>query len=156
MPRTPGVIRAAAACCLLATGLARAQDAGHPDADPPAPSDLRARMAPVLERALSFLVSSQQPDGGWMGFGQQTDPAITALVAKCFIQSPTYGPRHPIVQRALTMILTYAKEDGGIYMEGRGLRNYETSVCLMALAALNDPRYRPRIEAAQRFLTTLQ
>jgi len=147
-----------AALCLLTNAVGWAQEP-----QPPAPGakavealDLQAEAAPVLQRALSFLESTQQPDGGWLGFGQQTDPAITALVAKCFIQSPGHGPRHPIVRRAVALILTYAKEDGGIYVEGRGLRNYETSVCLMALAALNDSQYRPRIEAAQQFLTTLQ
>ncbi|HUU85882.1 MAG TPA: hypothetical protein VM243_20480, partial [Phycisphaerae bacterium] len=87
-----------AALCLLTNAVGWAQEP-----QPPAPGakavealDLQAEAAPVLQRALSFLESTQQPDGGWLGFGQQTDPAITALVAKCFIQSPGHGPRHPI------------------------------------------------------------
>ena len=119
------------------------------------PVDLASVTEPVVERALSFLEANQQPDGGWLGY-QKTDPAITALVAKCFIQSPRYGPQHPIVRRALEMVLSYAKPDGGIYVEGQGLRNYQTSVCLMALAATKDPNYRRRIRAAQEFLTRLQ
>jgi squalene-hopene/tetraprenyl-beta-curcumene cyclase len=117
--------------------------------------DLHTRMAPVLEQALAFLAASQQADGGWVAFGK-TDPAITALVAKCFVQSPRYGPNHPLVKRALDFILTFSKEDGGIYAEGQGLRNYQTSVCLMALAATKDSQYRQQIHAAQEFLTVLQ
>jgi len=118
-------------------------------------AELAAEVAPVLKAAFAFLERGQQPDGGWVAFGG-SDPAVTALVARCFIQSPRYGPEHPIVQRALRFVLRFAQEDGGFYVEGRGLRNYQTSVCLMALAATKDPRYRRQIEAAQRFLTTLQ
>ncbi len=119
------------------------------------PSGASVDMAPVTSKALSFLAASQQADGGWLCFGK-TDPAITALVTQCFIQSPDYGSTHPLVKRALEFMLTYAKEDGGIYVEGQGYRNYQTSVCLMALAATRDPAYEGRIRAAQRFLTTLQ
>jgi squalene-hopene/tetraprenyl-beta-curcumene cyclase len=140
----------------LVSGPVAPGGAGDPPRGDELPSsDLASVTAPVLERALSFLAANQQPDGGWMGF-QKSDPAITALVAKCFIQSPRHGPRHPIAQRALELVLSYAKQDGGIYVEGQGLRNYQTSVCLMALAATNDAQYRRQIRAAQEFLTGLQ
>jgi squalene-hopene/tetraprenyl-beta-curcumene cyclase len=143
----------AALCGLAGPPAAWALDA--PQAEELEPVDLAAITAPVLERALSFLAASQQPDGGWVGY-QKSDPAITALVAKCFIQSPRYGPRHPIAQRALELVLSYTQPDGGIYVEGQGLRNYQTSVCLMALAATKDAQYRRQIRAAQEFLTGLQ
>ncbi len=129
--------------------------AGRVPAQPPGASDLRTEMDPVVERALSFLAASQQPDGGWIGFGR-TDPAITALVAQCFIQDPRYGTKHPLVKRALDFLLTFTQPDGGIYVEGQGLPNYHTSVCLMALAATGETQYQPRIRAAQDFLAGLQ
>ncbi|MFQ5490721.1 MAG: hypothetical protein ACE5GE_08380, partial [Phycisphaerae bacterium] len=48
--------------------------------------DLRGESAKVIDRALSFLERTQQPDGGWQGMDNNSDPAITALVAQCFIQ----------------------------------------------------------------------
>ncbi len=110
----------------------------------------------VIQGGLSFLKSTQQPDGGWMGFGEKTDPAITALVVKCFIQSSQYGPEHPLVARAIDFMLGFAHPDGGIYVEGQGLMNYQTSVCLMALAALSNPDYRHEVKLAQEFLIHLQ
>ena len=142
-------------CCAALGPVGASLAAQGPAEAGPAPADLASEMAPVLERALSFLERSQQTDGGWLGH-QKSDPAISALVAKCFIQSPRYGPRHPVVQRALELILSCARPDGGMYVEGQGLRNYHTSVCLMALAATKDPLHQRQIRAAQKFLTRLQ
>ena len=71
-----------------------------------------------------------------MLFGR-TDPAITSLVAKCFAQSSKYGSRHPIVERALSFVLGFQNEDGGIYVEDLGLRSYYTSVATMALSVMD-------------------
>lgn len=130
---------------------------GEPDAQEAGSAfDVKRVSAGVIDKALLFLQRSQQPDGGWPGMEQTSDPAITALVTKCFIQHGRYGPQHPLVERALKFMLTYAKDDGGIYVDGSGLRNYQTSVCLMALAATRDPKYARRIGAAQEFLIDLQ
>ncbi|MCH7814242.1 MAG: terpene cyclase/mutase family protein [Planctomycetes bacterium] len=137
--------------------MAVAQDAAAPpDARAPAAAEFAKLADPLLDRALSFLKLTQRADGGWDGPTGAGDPAITALVAKCFMQSPRYGPRHPIVRRALDYMLTFVQPDGGIYADGQGLRNYHTSVCLMALAATKDPVHRTRIRASQEFLTDLQ
>jgi squalene-hopene/tetraprenyl-beta-curcumene cyclase len=117
---------------------------------------LAEEMAPVVDRALAFLENTQRADGGWPGGGSASDPAITGLAAKGFIQHPQYGPHHPVVQRAIELMLTFAQENGGIYSHDRGLRNYQTSACLMALAATKEPRYRARIDAAQQYLVEQQ
>lgn len=105
----------------------------------------------AIDRGLTFLTAAQQPDGGWIGF-DRTDPAVTALVAKCFIQDPAHGPDHAVSRKAVEFILTYAKPDGGIYIPDRGLRNYHTSVSLMALSATRDPKHAGAIARAQEFL----
>ena len=108
-----------------------------------------------VDRALAYLASSQQPDGGWRGF-EGSDPAITALAAKCFAQHADYGTRHEIVRRAFDFILKHTQEDGGIYVPGIGLRNYYTSVALMTLSTADDPRAKAAADQARKFLTRLQ
>lgn len=104
-----------------------------------------------LQRGLKFLEATQQPDGGWAG-RSASDPAITALVAQCFIQSPEYGPRHPLVERAVKFIQRYVQPDGSIGDPDQALPNYHTSVCLMALSALGDPAMAETIARAQASL----
>ena len=118
-------------------------------------SDVRQQAETAIRSGLDFLKATQKPDGGWENVGQ-SDPAITALAAQCFIQHKDYGPQHPIVRNALKFVLTFKHEDGGIYPEGLGMQNYYTSVCLMALSAAHDPAYQKDIKQAQAFLKKLQ
>lgn len=118
--------------------------------------ELRARLSPAIDKAMRFLAQSQNEDGGWEGYFGGSDPAITSLVAKTFIQHPDYGEDHPIVRRAMKFVLAHAQDDGGIYDPKVGYRNYTTSVVLMALSSTRDPACRKHIEPAQRFLKGLQ
>lgn len=121
----------------------------------PLPAALCTRVETGINRGLQFLAATQQPNGGWKGM-LETDPAITALAAKCFIQNTRYGSRHAIVQKAIDFVLTFRQKDGGIYPDGLGLRNYYTSVCLMMLAAADDPKLGQTLNEAQGFLKRLQ
>lgn len=113
------------------------------------------RAQTAIKKGLEYLAATQQEDGGWEAFGR-SNPAITALVVKAFIQDSTHGPEHPVVQRGLAFVLRFRQPDGGIYVPDSGLRNYHTSVALMALAATGDPTYREALAEARRFLKDLQ
>ena len=116
-----------------------------------AQNDFEHEVSNSVERGLKFLAAAQQPDGGWLG-RTHSDPAVTALVVKCFIQDKDYGPQHAIARRAITYIRTFVQSDGGIYIPDHGLRNYYTSVCLMALAATKDEAHAEAVGRAQVFL----
>ncbi|MFQ5430830.1 MAG: prenyltransferase/squalene oxidase repeat-containing protein, partial [Phycisphaerae bacterium] len=114
---------------------------------------LQKRTRKSIDRGLAFLKSRQNREGGWT---DEFGPAVTAIVAKAFAQDPTYGPRHPIVRRAVANILRYEQTDGGIYERRQNLANYQTSIVLMFLSTLHDPAHAGRIAKAQAFLTRLQ
>ncbi len=142
-------------CTWLALGSLTATAFAEAAATRPAGADREAvhrKADPAIQKGLRFLESTQAPDGGWKGGPHGSDPAVTALVAKGFIQHPDYGPKHPIVQRALAFVLKHQQPDGGIYHPQVGYANYSTSVVLMMLAALRDTRLEKQVSAAQGFL----
>lgn len=122
---------------------------------PPIDLGLRSRVQGSIDDALKYLVSSQHEDGGWEAFGQ-SHPAITALVVKCLVQDRGYGSQHPVTKRGLEFVLRFTQPDGGVYVPGEGMRNYHTSVALLALASIKDPAHAETIRGAQRFLKKLQ
>jgi len=107
----------------------------------------------AVDRGLAFLKSRQNREGGW---AHSYGPAVTAIVARGFAQDAGYGPKHPVVNRALANILRYQQQDGGIYQRGKNLANYQTTVVLMFLGALDDSANRSRVDRAQAYLTKLQ
>ena len=144
-------------CVVLVLGLVlsgRPVFAGADDAGGLSPA-LRADAQQAIDRGLVFLRSTQLGDGGWAGL-DGSDPAITALVVKCFAQHRDYGPTDPLVERAFEMILRHVQPDGGIYVPDVGLRNYYTSVAVMALCRSSAPKARDAVRGAQMFLTKLQ
>ncbi len=109
----------------------------------------------AADQGLTFLAASQGAHGAWAAFARP-HPAITALVVKALVQDADYGPKHPAARRGLEFVLRFVQPDGGIYVPGEGMRNYHTSVALMALAAAKNPDHADIIRRAQRFLTKLQ
>jgi len=132
----------------LLSGSARAQDARL---------DLATRTAAhdAVVRALKYLEAAQDPSGGWEAFGKP-HLGVSALVAKCFAQEKEFGPQHPVTRRAMAFVVQHTQPDGGIYVPDEGLRNYSTSVALMALASTKDPAHVTPIKEAQKFLEKLQ
>jgi len=147
------------ACAAAGTPVVRARTPeSRPMQDPAAASltDLQRRVAPAVARALSFQARSQAEDGGWPGPMEASDPAITALVARTFIQHPAFGPGHVISRRAIDLVLRFRQPDGGIYDPRLGYLNYTSSLALMALAATGLPAHRERIIELRDFLLANQ
>ena len=143
------------ALALLAVTACDASSARGADRDVSIGLATRTRVHESIGRALQYLVAAQRADGGWEAFGK-SHPAISALAVKCLIQDDRYGPNHPVAKRALAFIIRFTQPDGGIFVAGEGMRNYHTSVALMALAATKDPAHAKRILRAQQYLKELQ
>ncbi len=106
--------------------------------------------------AIEWLCAQQdEKTGGWaVSPDRPAYPAITGLVVNGMLMEPGVDAHDPDVARALAYILSYVQEDGGIY--DRVLPNYNTSICLSALALAESAESKRAIPGAQAFLRGLQ
>lgn len=138
--------------------LARGADAnrtGTSSSSVPSPGTaaIRLELRPAIDRGLKWLLSSQNSNGWWSTSEQ---PAVTALVLTAFNQesSGRFRNRTSEINQAWDFVLSSAKEDGSIH---RGnLINYNTSLCLLALATADEPRFLPVIQNARAYLARTQ
>lgn len=113
-----------------------------------------------LDRGANWLIENQREDGSYGSY--QGDVGITALVVHALATCPR-GYREedgPFISKAVQYILANAQPNGGFYNEGQGLRNYKTSVTILALSALDkdrkDKRYTKHLEKARNYVAGLQ
>ncbi len=109
--------------------------------------DHRAAAEDAIAKGLAFLRSTQNPDGSWT---PQPGPAVTGLVVTALLDAPPsleLIPRDdPTLTRAIQYILDKRQPDGSIRDGANGiLANYNTAICLSALARLQlrDQPSRP-------------
>lgn len=102
-------------------------------------------------KAITFLRTKQLANGAW---SPDLGPAITALVVRAMIEQGVKRD-DPAVEKGVAFILTFVKPDGGIH-DGK-VENYTTSICLSALALVNDkPGVAAAIKGGQDYLRKLQ
>ncbi len=137
---------------LLSCCVATVAGAG-PDA-PVAQSGRRAEAFRAIEKGLAWLKQHQNSDGSW---SLPEHPALTALPLTAFLQEKKGAPgaaQPPFIEKGFDFIRSKAKPDGSIYE--KGLSNYNTSVCLLALLAKNDPKDEALMRRAHDFIASLQ
>lgn len=132
----------AASAALFAAESGFAQSGGVP----------AARVQPMLDKAVSYLKSSQGADGSFSP--KIAGPGVSGLVAAALLRNG-YSPKEPIVARTLAYLESQVQKDGGVY--NKFLANYTTSVALMAFAEANrDNRYDSVLRNGRDFLKGVQ
>jgi squalene-hopene/tetraprenyl-beta-curcumene cyclase len=121
-------------------------------AAPPDPVKTKAKAA--VEKGLGYLRATQEADGSWSRY-----PAITALAVSGFLRNGKTEVNEPAVAKGIQYILRSAKPNGAIYSADNpatALPNYNTALCVMALALTKNPAYKKTIANAQKYLETSQ
>lgn len=122
---------------------------------------LRKDALHAMSISRQWLIAQQQEDGCW---SNPAFPAMSGLAISAIRSTPDIiweSSRPPGIQRGLDYIMTKVQTDGSIYqeiegMKGGGLPNYNTAICLMALAEVGDPDYGPVIEKGREWLIKSQ
>ena len=138
-------------CCILTfagRSICAEDDAKSPEA-------LKKEIRASMKKAIDWLLDQQNADGS---FGkEEMNPAFTGMAVTAIARSPLRKDyvETPAFQKAVKYILSCAKEDGGIY-NSDWAANYNTSICLGALASLENKDYAKQIKQTQNYLKGLQ
>jgi squalene-hopene/tetraprenyl-beta-curcumene cyclase len=107
----------------------------------------------MINKALAWLESKQDKAGFW---DSPEHPAITGLVLTAMERAPSGNHREAeSTKRGYDFLLSCVHPDGGIYKKNE-LLNYNTSICVMALLATDDPKYDAVLRKARQFLVGQQ
>ena len=144
----------------LATSIALATVPFIRAANEPLPADeknlsFRNEIRDSLSRGLDWLGKQQNPDGS---FGKDTlHPALSALPLVAFQREPTGRfADADFMRKGYAYVRGFAQPDGGIYNKDSGLANYNTSVCLLALAGGNDAKDHELLVKARAYVVGQQ
>jgi squalene-hopene/tetraprenyl-beta-curcumene cyclase len=110
----------------------------------------------LIEKSIDYLRAQQdETTGGWSVNPDGPNlPAITGLVVTGMLMEPDIDATDPAVAGAVEYMLSFRQPDGGIY--DRILANYNTALCLSALARVNQPEAAAAIPPAHAFLKGIQ
>lgn len=112
-----------------------------------------AKAQAVIGKAIAYLKKEQATDGSW---SKEMGPAVTGMILAGMTRHETLPAEDKAVAKGLAFLLSKQHEDGGIY--DQILKNYNTSISLMALGPLrdSDPKIAEAVSKAQAFLKDLQ
>jgi squalene-hopene/tetraprenyl-beta-curcumene cyclase len=118
-------------------------------------ASLRREVQHAIDKGLAFLKTQQKPEG-W--FSTADYPAITGLALTAFLRDPENrytADKSEIVKNGVAYLLSCAHPDGGIYKK-TDLLNYNTSVAMMTLLAVDNSKYNDLLRRSREFLAGSQ
>jgi squalene-hopene/tetraprenyl-beta-curcumene cyclase len=107
----------------------------------------------TVARGIEFLNRSQADDGSW---SKRTGTGVTSLCTTALLRNGRTAA-DPVVAKALKFLESNVQDDGGIYVKGSRLKNYETCLAVVCLKDANrDGRYDKIIQQADKYIRGLQ
>jgi squalene-hopene/tetraprenyl-beta-curcumene cyclase len=115
---------------------------------------LKLEAESAIDRGVKFLLDRQMDDGAWLA-----EPAITALCAIALHNSDSEAHADEVraaVANARKFILRAVQPDGSFVGSQSKYVNYTTSICLAALATINNPEDEDLMRQARHFIIAMQ
>ena len=123
---------------------------------PPAPpkGEIKARALDAAKKAVSFFEKTQGPDGSW---GKGFKVGVTSLAVWAQVSSPLkLDEKNRSIDKAVSYVLSSVRENGSICIPDEHLANYNTSIAVLALKSLKNPKYDETIAKAKEYLLSCQ
>jgi squalene-hopene/tetraprenyl-beta-curcumene cyclase len=145
------------AACLLAASAAAAEGPSPPAAGA-ASATGKPSIPAALDRGVTWLVSKQNPDGGYgppIGLKGSSNVGLTAFALYALARSPRGYKEHdgPFISRAVKFLLERQQGSGAFFdPSDPSLQNYKTSVAVLALLAVDRKKYAAEVGRATAFI----
>lgn len=119
----------------------------------PAESDAKLYQQTV-DRGVQYLINKGEQEDG--SYGKDLGPGMASICTDALLRQGRSAD-DPAVAKSLKWIQTFAHPDGGIYSPDSPVKNYETSLAVLAFTAANaDGRYTKLLKDANKFLKGIQ
>lgn len=116
-----------------------------------------AGVTAAAKKAAEYLIKQQNENGTFGKSKGVVMPGMVALAVKALASSPDkLREDNPAVAKAVKYLLSKQQENGAIAIPDMGLENYNTSVVVIALAALENPANKEAIEKAKKYILSCQ
>jgi prenyltransferase beta subunit len=110
-----------------------------------------------IKKSVDWLAKQQNEDGTFGKSQGKAMPGMVGLVVKAMASSPEkLRDGNPVIDKAVKNMLSKQQADGSIAIPAFGLENYNTSIAVIALAALENPAHKDAIEKAKNFILGCQ
>jgi squalene-hopene/tetraprenyl-beta-curcumene cyclase len=148
-----------------ATGGAKppAADKAPPAAAPKAAYDKAAFQA-AHQKALDYIAAQQKTEGdlagGWAvkipNKDEVPDLGVSGLCTYALAKAPDRAKYQANIERAAAYILKQSQPDGSFCDPGGILKNYKTSIAVIALTAIDAEKYKDRVIQARDYIIASQ
>lgn len=114
---------------------------------------LKLEIQNAIRKGARWLLTHQEQEGHW---SDPDHPALTSFALFALMNDPVRTAKgdqySPVISNGYAYLQKKVRPDGGIYTDGVGLANYNTSVSIMALTAAGNPEYDTLIRNARSFV----
>ena len=143
------MVRATAALVTMALMLGGSVGAGE---------GAKEKAVEVAKKAAACLVKQANADGTFGKSQLAPMPGIVGLVLYAVAKCPgeRTADEKAALEKAAAYLLKCQQENGAISLPAFGNDNYNTCVAVMALKALNDPKYGAALEKAKAYILSSQ
>jgi squalene-hopene/tetraprenyl-beta-curcumene cyclase len=124
----------------------------------------KAAVQAAHKKALDYLAAQQKADGehagGWLvevpGKGSFPDLGVAGLCTYALAKAPDPAAYKAHLERAAAYILKQSQPDGSFCDAGGVLKNYKTSIAVLALTAIDPVKHKDRVIQARDYILSTQ
>jgi len=115
-----------------------------------------AKVKAATDRTVAYFKSIQNEDGTFGKTKGAKMIGVVGMVLDSLARSPEAAKSDPVNDKAAAYLLSKQSPNGSIAIPEFGLENYNTSIAVIALAALQNPAHKEALEKAKKAIVSFQ